>query len=232
MSDGEAVGRLANERPCEYRAAEVAARAGISVRTFRFYRERGLIPPPRREGRVGWYSQGHLDQLHLVVTLLRKGHTLDGTAALLKALEHGRSPEELAELLGLDLPKRAAPSVVHLTPERLARILNTDITPAQIRDAERMNWVHRGEKGAICITRHVLDAALALLRTGLSLSELLALAHRVHEHIDGLVRLALESPAELQASQQCFIDCVQTHLSSILNAADQGHGQEGTATCR
>ena len=34
----------------EYRAAELAEKAGITLRTLRFYRERRLLPPPRREG--------------------------------------------------------------------------------------------------------------------------------------------------------------------------------------
>ncbi|MFD6811575.1 MerR family DNA-binding transcriptional regulator, partial [Streptomyces anthocyanicus] len=41
--------------PHEYRMTELAEAAGITVRTLRFYRERGLIPPPRREGRIAWY---------------------------------------------------------------------------------------------------------------------------------------------------------------------------------
>jgi DNA-binding transcriptional MerR regulator len=35
---------------------ELARLAGITVRTLRFYRERKLIPPPRREGRIAWYD--------------------------------------------------------------------------------------------------------------------------------------------------------------------------------
>jgi len=41
----------------EYRIAELAREAGITVRTLRYYRERKLLPAPRREGRIGWYSQ-------------------------------------------------------------------------------------------------------------------------------------------------------------------------------
>lgn len=33
----------------EYRTEELAEAAGIPVRTLRFYRERKLLPPPRRE---------------------------------------------------------------------------------------------------------------------------------------------------------------------------------------
>ena len=44
----------------EYRIDELAREAGITVRTLRYYRERRLLPPPRRAGRIGWYSQAHL----------------------------------------------------------------------------------------------------------------------------------------------------------------------------
>jgi len=38
----------------EYRIGELAREAGITVRTLRYYQERKLLPPPRREGRIGW----------------------------------------------------------------------------------------------------------------------------------------------------------------------------------
>jgi MerR family regulatory protein len=39
----------------EYRIGEPAREAGITVRTLRYYQERKLLPPPRREGGIGWY---------------------------------------------------------------------------------------------------------------------------------------------------------------------------------
>src|SRR5690606_6781413 len=41
----------------EYRIGELAEAAGLPVRTLRYYQERRLLPPPRREGRVGLYSE-------------------------------------------------------------------------------------------------------------------------------------------------------------------------------
>jgi DNA-binding transcriptional MerR regulator len=40
----------------EYRVAEVARLAGMTVRNVRVYQDRGLLPPPRRQGRIGLYS--------------------------------------------------------------------------------------------------------------------------------------------------------------------------------
>ena len=42
----------------EYRVEELAASAGVRVDTVRFYQGRGLLPAPRREGRVAFYQSG------------------------------------------------------------------------------------------------------------------------------------------------------------------------------
>ena len=37
--------------------------AGVSVEALRSYQSKGLLPPPRHEGRVAWYGDDHLEQL-------------------------------------------------------------------------------------------------------------------------------------------------------------------------
>ncbi|MFE5606089.1 MerR family transcriptional regulator, partial [Streptomyces sp. NPDC056540] len=71
----------------EYRTEELAEAAGIPVRTLRFYRERKLLPPPRREGRIAWYDDHHLARLRTIAALLERGHTLGGIAELTAAFE-------------------------------------------------------------------------------------------------------------------------------------------------
>ena len=94
----------------EYRMEELAHLAGITVRTLRFYRERKLIPPPRREGRIAWYDDHHLARLRTIAALLERGHTLNGIAELAEALDHGR---DVADVLGVT-PTEEEP--VRLTP--------------------------------------------------------------------------------------------------------------------
>ncbi len=53
-----------------YRRDELARAAGVKVRNLRYYQERGLLPPPRREGRIAWYSDDHLTRLRLINDLL------------------------------------------------------------------------------------------------------------------------------------------------------------------
>ena len=85
--------------PREYRIDELAHLAGTTVRNVRAYQDRGLLPPPRRSGRVGLYSESHLARLRLVTRLLERGYTLANIGELITAWEEGT---EVAELLGLE----------------------------------------------------------------------------------------------------------------------------------
>ena len=76
------------------KAAEVtidqfAHEAGIPTSTVRLYQDRRLLPPPRREGRIGYYSTGHLDRLRLIAHLRGTGHSL---AAIKEPLDRGPLP--------------------------------------------------------------------------------------------------------------------------------------------
>ncbi|MFE7972850.1 MerR family transcriptional regulator [Streptomyces shenzhenensis] len=70
---------------------ELAARAGVTVRTVRFYGTKGLLPPPViGPRRVGRYGRDHLARLALIEELQLQGMTL---AAIERYL--GRLPPDL-----------------------------------------------------------------------------------------------------------------------------------------
>lgn len=76
---------------------ELAARAGVTVRTVRFYSARGLLPPPViGPRRVGHYSQEHLARLALIEELQHQGMTLAAIERHLTRLPPGLSAHELA----------------------------------------------------------------------------------------------------------------------------------------
>ena len=60
----------------EMRVEQLSVRSGLSVDTIRYYQSKGLLDPPRREGRVAWYDQDHLDRLDRIRTLQQRGFTL------------------------------------------------------------------------------------------------------------------------------------------------------------
>src|SRR5687768_5933045 len=75
---------------------QLASRVGMTVRTVRFYAERGLIPPPRREGRNGYYGPDHLARLELVRELQSHRFTLSAIERYLDRIPDDATPAEVA----------------------------------------------------------------------------------------------------------------------------------------
>jgi DNA-binding transcriptional MerR regulator len=48
---------------------ELAKMAGVSVRTIRYYIDKGLLPAPETKGRYATYNQEYLDRLELILRL-------------------------------------------------------------------------------------------------------------------------------------------------------------------
>ncbi|BBC33880.1 MerR family transcriptional regulator [Streptomyces graminofaciens] len=163
---------------------ELAREAGITVRTLRFYRERKLIPPPRREGRIAWYDATHLARLRTIAALLERGHTLSGIAELAEAFDHGRN---VAELLGLGAPTEEVP--VRLSPEDLADHFGDQATSENLSAALDLGYLATDGGEIVHVSRRLLDVSAALVREGIPLADVLATAHRVREHADALAAL-------------------------------------------
>lgn len=67
-----------------YTIDQLAQASGLTVRNLRNYQSRGLIPPPRVQGRVGYYNAEHLAQLQLIREMQNRGFNLTAIAHLLE----------------------------------------------------------------------------------------------------------------------------------------------------
>jgi DNA-binding transcriptional MerR regulator len=163
------------------RVDELAARAGVSVDTVRFYQTKGLLPPPEREGRTAWYSDAHMDRLERIRSLKDKGFTLAAIRRFVEG-ELDSADEALVEALVASVPEPGSPGEL-LTREELSQ--ETGVPPSLLAAIEREGLLT--PKGVGSEPRYARDdvaavrAGLALLEAGLPLSELLALA-RGHDH--------------------------------------------------
>lgn len=174
----------AREEVREYRMKELADAAGITVRTVRFYRERGLIPPPRREGRIAWYDSHHLARLRTIAALLERGHTLNGIADLATAFESGR---DVGEVLGLGEPTEETP--VRLTPAELADHFEGEVTAENLATALELGYLATDGDNLVHISRRLLDVSAALVREGVPLSAVFEAGRQVRAHADALAEL-------------------------------------------
>ncbi|MFE8969326.1 MerR family transcriptional regulator [Streptomyces albogriseolus] len=168
----------------EYRTEELARLAGITVRTLRFYRERKLLPPPRREGRIAWYDDHHLARLRTITALLERGHTLNGIAELAEAFDHGRG---VGDLLGMEVPTEETP--VRLTPEELADHFAGEVTPENLAAALDLGYLGVDGEEIVHISRRLLEVSSALVREGIPLGEVLRTGAEVRTHADTLADL-------------------------------------------
>ncbi|WP_354643209.1 MerR family transcriptional regulator [Kitasatospora camelliae] len=175
--------------PREYRVEELAEAAGITVRTLRFYRERKLLPPPRKEGRIAWYGEEHLNRLRVIGELLERGHTLGGIAELIGAGESGR---QVADLIGLKNAITAPWSdevPVHLDWAELAAVFGDQLTEENTAESIDQGFITVEEDGITHVSRRLMDATVALVAEGVPLSAVLAASRRTREHADAVAEV-------------------------------------------
>jgi DNA-binding transcriptional MerR regulator len=235
---------VANGRAEQWRVEELARRADLSIDTIRFYQKRRLVPPPRRSGRVAWYSAEHLDRLARVRELRGRGLTLaligrildgdldptDAPLAAAVARADAEAPEEFLTLA--DLAERSGVPV--------------PLLEAVARENLLVARAHDGEARYTTADIAVVQQGLRLLEQGLPLPDLLALAHEHHEKtreiaetavglFDRYVRAPLRAsdlPAEEKAEQlveafRVLLPAVTTlvahHFRRVLLEVAQGH---------
>jgi DNA-binding transcriptional MerR regulator len=83
----------------EYRIDDLARLAGTTTRNIRVYRDRGLLPPPMRVGRIALFNDTHLTRLRLITSMLDRGYNIAHVREMLTAWEEGKN---LGDVLGLE----------------------------------------------------------------------------------------------------------------------------------
>lgn len=68
---------------------ELAAAAGLPVRTVRHYQSEKLLPAPSRQGRIALYRTEHLERLHLIARLQDRGLKLSAIRDAFRRVEKG-----------------------------------------------------------------------------------------------------------------------------------------------
>ncbi|MCX5309460.1 MerR family transcriptional regulator [Streptomyces sp. NPDC002917] len=149
---------------------ELAARAGVTVRTVRFYSTRGLLPPPViGPRRVGHYGHAHLSRLALIEELQHQGMTLaaieryleqlppDLSAhdlAIHRALVASWAPDSAEEATRAELERRAGRALTEDDVDRLAAM-------GVLERAEAADGSFRVDPGMLRLGVELLDVPIA-----------------------------------------------------------------------
>lgn len=144
---------------------ELTERVGVSVRNIRFYTTRGLVPPPIRQGRSGFYTADHVVRLELVRELQAHGFTLAAIEKYLSRIPADASPETIALHRTLLAPWMAsAPET--MTREELCRRAGRRLTDGDIDTLEALSVLTRTDSGRFCVEQAYLSVGVGLVEIG------------------------------------------------------------------
>jgi DNA-binding transcriptional MerR regulator len=154
----------------EVRIDELARQVGLPSSTLRLYRHRGLLPPPRLEGRVGWYGQVHRDRLALIARLQEQGHSLAGIKQLVDSWDEGG---DLATVVGVESGLAAllgGSAGTSLTLAELAQRLPDDAAdPATLLAAVQAGLIELRDDGTVVVPdARFLELGAAVGRIGIA----------------------------------------------------------------
>lgn len=161
---------------------ELAAQAGVTVRTVRFYTAKGLLPPPSiGPRRVGHYGAGHLARLELIEELQHQGMTLAAIERYLHQLPAGLSARDLAIHRAV-VASWAPDAVETMTQEELERRAGRTLAPEDMSRLAAMSVAVASGDGAYRVDPGLLRLGVRLLDVPLGLETILAARGVLVEH--------------------------------------------------
>lgn len=179
---------------------ELAHRTGVPSSTIRLYQTRGVLPKPRRDGRVGRYGPDHVARLHLVSALQERGFSLAAIGELVASWEDGRTLDDVLGLERRAVEAFAPEEPVDLTPQELLQVFEgAPIDAADVQAALRLGFAEALPDGRLRVRSR------AFLEVG---RELVALGVPVAEVFEEQVRLQ----ASLDETAQRFATLFERHV--------------------
>ncbi|WP_304453799.1 MerR family transcriptional regulator [Nocardiopsis sp. YSL2] len=180
----------------EYRIDELARLADTTVRNVRVYQDRGLLAPPRRQGRVGIYSEAHLARLRLIGQLLRRGYTFANIGEMFQVWERGG---DLSEILGFESAIGDAWTdeiADYITLGDLRELFGKGVTPRTIKRSLDLGVLERDGLRFRVPSPRLLHAGVELVRLGMSVDSVLDIAENLRDKVghvaEHMVRLVAD----------------------------------------
>ncbi|MFF0205594.1 MerR family transcriptional regulator [Streptomyces sp. NPDC005017] len=196
---------------------ELAARAGVTVRTVRFYGTKGLLPPPViGPRRVGHYGPGHLARLALIEELQRQGMTLAAIERRLSALPPGLSAHDLAIHRAV-VASWAPEAVESVSREELGRLAGRELGDEDVERLVALDVLAREDDGRFRVDAGLLRLGVEMLDVPLSQETILAARTALIAHSRAaageLSRLLREAVAE-RAPQE--VKSLSAHMHPLV----------------
>jgi DNA-binding transcriptional MerR regulator len=166
---------------------ELAAEAGLTVRTTRYYASLGLLPPPAKRGRMAWYDDTHLARLEMIRALQDHGFTLQAIEGYLQSLPADAAIEELAVQRAM-LTAWTPPGPHDISRRQLEKHARRKLSDEQLRMLEDVGIVRRteDERGVRYTPKQGFDVAVQLLDLDIPMAGMRAAGEAIARHMDAL----------------------------------------------
>jgi DNA-binding transcriptional MerR regulator len=174
-----------------YRVEQLASSCDVSVDTVRYYQSRGLLPPPEREGRVGWYGPEHVERIRRIRDLQSRGLTLAAIGRVVRGELAGADTDLAAAVAEARGDADDEPS---LSLDRFAEVSGVPASLIQAVEREGIGIGREvaGEMRYGSADVEIVRTALRLLEHGLPLADLLALGRDVDEAMRAIADRAVQ----------------------------------------
>jgi DNA-binding transcriptional MerR regulator len=160
---------------------QLCARVGMSVRTVRFYTSKGLVPPPIRRGRSGYYSPVHVGRLELVQELQSHGFTLSAIEKYVAGIPDDATPEDLALARTLLAPWDVE-RPIEMSRAELSDRAGRELTDDELNTLAALGVVFPLKRGQYQVAVSQLSVGLGVLDLGIPEEAALAAADIYKRH--------------------------------------------------
>jgi len=169
---------------------ELARRVGMTARNVRAHQSRGLIAPPRLEGRTGYYGPGHVARLERIRDLQDQGFNLEAIRRLLAA---GDSPDEALDFMrALAVPFGDEQPQIVDGPAMLER-WGDQMTPELVEQVVAQGFIRPREDGRFEIRSPRLErAAQELGELGVPFEVAVGITQTLRDHSEAVAEEFVE----------------------------------------
>ncbi|MDV3127390.1 MerR family transcriptional regulator [Mycobacterium sp. 21AC1] len=183
----------------EYRIEELARLADTTTRNIRVYRDRGLLHPPLRVGRIALFNDTHLTRLRLITSMLDRGYNIAHVHEMLNAWEQGK---DLGDVLGLEdaIAGNWATEKSERVPLAEAKRLIDDDAAFERLAGNGVIKLDAGSDDVIIMRPRLIEAFNEIRQYGVGIDTLIDIHERVVPHLDEisaiLVRAGVDQVSE------------------------------------
>jgi DNA-binding transcriptional MerR regulator len=171
---------------------ELARRTGMTIRNIRAHQTRGILPPPKVQGRTGYYNEDHVARIELTREMQAEGLNLEAIRRVLESSE-GSSREIIDFARAVRAPFEDETPEIFEEGELAAAWGAEEFDPDLIARIERLGILRRLPDGKVeVISPRLQRAGAELIELGISPQAAVETAETLRSHSEGVARTFVE----------------------------------------